>query len=306
MLTIFTTAKPFRGHTAIIQRNALKSWTLLYPDVEIIVFGDDEGAAEVCARYGLRHEPHVERNEHGTKRLDYIFDRAQEIAKHQTLCYANCDILLLNDFCRAVERVRTAHPEFLMVGRRWDTDIVDGIDFCDAGWAEKVDQCAIAANQQKDWWWIDYFVFSRGLYRGKIPPLVIGRVFWDNWLIWRAITLGVPVADASAVVRAIHQNHDYSYHPLGKEGVFNDQQSKRNFEYAGGWKHLRIIADATEVLTVKGLRPSRKRHWAGFSRSVREGRRFLRYRLWNPVWFLLLDITRPVRHALGLRARNKF
>jgi hypothetical protein len=31
MLTFFTTAKPFRGHHGIIQRNALKSWTLLHP-----------------------------------------------------------------------------------------------------------------------------------------------------------------------------------------------------------------------------------------------------------------------------------
>ena len=34
MLTLFTTAKPFKGHSAIIQRNALKSWTLLDPDIE--------------------------------------------------------------------------------------------------------------------------------------------------------------------------------------------------------------------------------------------------------------------------------
>ena len=46
MLTFFTTAKPFREHDAIIQRNALKSWKLLHPDVEVIFFGDDEGAAE--------------------------------------------------------------------------------------------------------------------------------------------------------------------------------------------------------------------------------------------------------------------
>jgi hypothetical protein len=28
MITFFTTAKPFRGHEAIIQRNALQSWKL--------------------------------------------------------------------------------------------------------------------------------------------------------------------------------------------------------------------------------------------------------------------------------------
>jgi hypothetical protein len=69
MLTLFRTAKPFRGHRGIIQLNALKSRTLLHPDIEIILFGDDEGAAEICTECGLRHEPHVERHESGVKRL---------------------------------------------------------------------------------------------------------------------------------------------------------------------------------------------------------------------------------------------
>lgn len=305
MITLFSTCKPFHGHNGVIQRNALKSWSRLHTDVEIILFGNDEGTAEVCAEYGLRHEGHVERNERGTKRLDYIFDRAQELARHETLCYANCDIILLDDFRLALERVLRAHREFLMIGRRWDVDITECIDFRDPGWADTVKQLAIAANRQKDSWWIDYFAFSRGLYRGKIPPLVIGRVFWDNWLVWRALTLEVPVTDASAVTRVIHQNHDYGYHPLGKQGVFNDEQAKQNFRYAGGWKHLRIIADATEVLTPQGLKPNRRRHWVAVQRSAREIGRYLRYSLLNPFWFFLLGITRPARHALGLRTRRK-
>lgn len=28
--------------------------------------------------------------------------------------------------------------------------------------------------------WIDYFVFTRGLYRAGLPPFVVGRVFWDT------------------------------------------------------------------------------------------------------------------------------
>jgi hypothetical protein len=48
MLTLFTTAKPFEGHSGVIQRNALKSWKLLHPDIEIILFGDDAGGAELA------------------------------------------------------------------------------------------------------------------------------------------------------------------------------------------------------------------------------------------------------------------
>ena len=65
MITFFATAKPFQGHSGIIRRNALQGWKLLHPDVEVILFGDDEGATEVRAELGLRHEPHVDRHESG-------------------------------------------------------------------------------------------------------------------------------------------------------------------------------------------------------------------------------------------------
>ncbi len=77
----------------MIQRNALESWTLLHPDIEVILFGDDEGAGLAARELGLRHEPHVERNEYGTKRLDYMFTTARAIARHEVLCYINCDII---------------------------------------------------------------------------------------------------------------------------------------------------------------------------------------------------------------------
>src|SRR5215472_14636510 len=98
MLTLFATAKAFEGHSGIIQRNALKSWTLLHPDVEVILFGDDKGAGEIAAELGLRHEACVERSEFGTKRLDSMFRQAQAIARHEILCYINCDILLFPEF----------------------------------------------------------------------------------------------------------------------------------------------------------------------------------------------------------------
>jgi hypothetical protein len=38
MLTLFTTPKAFSRHINVIQRNALRSWKLLDPDAEVIVF----------------------------------------------------------------------------------------------------------------------------------------------------------------------------------------------------------------------------------------------------------------------------
>ena len=113
MLTFFTTAKPLLGHNGVIQRNALKSWTRLHPGVEVILFGDEKGAVEAAKELGLRHEPHVARNEFGTKRLDFMFRRAQTIARHDLLCCINCDILLMRDFFDALKGVRERHWHFL-------------------------------------------------------------------------------------------------------------------------------------------------------------------------------------------------
>src|ERR1039457_6027675 len=124
MLTLFTTAKPFLGHSGIIQRNALQSWKLLHPDVEVILFGDEEGAADVSRELGLHHEPEIARDRAGLPYMNCMFDRAEEIARHDNLCYANCDIILTSDLLEALGRVRAVRSEFLIVGRRWDTDVV--------------------------------------------------------------------------------------------------------------------------------------------------------------------------------------
>jgi len=297
MLTIFSTPKPFRGHSNIIQRNAIRSWKLLHPDVEIILFGDEDGAAETCAELGVRHEPHVLRNEHGTKFLGYFFDRAQEIARHDTLCYVNCDIVLISDFTKAVERVKTVHEQFLMVGRRWDTDVTEPLAFERVDWENKLLALARQANVQRSPIWIDYFVFSRGLYLQKIPPFVIGRPGWDPWLIWFAKSSKIPVVNASQSVMAIHQNHDYSYHPQGARGVGSDPQAKKNYELLGSWLHYHRTDSAPEILSQNGLR----RNWLHWSVPARQAA----LRAKAKTWFTLLDITRPVRHSLGLRQKRQ-
>jgi len=302
MLTLFTTAKPFRDHIAIIQRNALKSWSLLHPAVEIILFGDDPGSAEVSREFGLRHEPAVDRTEFGTIRVDAMFAKAQQVARHSTLCYVNCDIILTDDFVRAVSAAQAAHSEFLMIGRRWDTDIRVPLDFADPAWAAHARRQALQARRQRDDWWIDYFAFSRGIYGPEVPPFAIGRTMWDDWLVWNIIHAKKPVIDASRVVVAIHQNHDYGHHPQGTQGVWKGEEAQRNAKLSGGWSHLRTIADAGEILTPEGLRPHPLRHLRSLARAFGASWRYLYFQLWNSFWFAVLDVTRPIRRALGLRS----
>jgi hypothetical protein len=243
----------------------------------------------------LRHEPHVQHNRFGSKRVDFMFARAQEIARHEVLCYCNCDIILLPEFCAALERVRERHARFLMVGRRWDTDVREALDFSDVGWGAGIRELAHAQGLQQPGWSVDYFAFRRGMYR-EMPALVVGRVWWDHWLVWKAREEGAAVVDASEVVTAIHQNHDYGYHPAGAKGVWTDEQARENYELAGGRWRLLTIDDATHILSANGERGNPRRLWAPYWR-------YLRPKV-APGWFALLDLTRPARRAVGLGTKG--
>jgi hypothetical protein len=295
MLTFFSTPKPFIGHSNIIQRNALKSWTLLHPNAEVILFGDEEGAAEACRDLGIRHEPQARRNEHGTKYLNYLFDRARDMSRHEFLCYANCDIMLTGDFLEGLKLVSKAHSQFLMVGRRWDTDITEPWDFSQPDWAQRLRSLALLNGKQNGPSWVDYFCFSRDLYYGKMPPFLVGRNGWDPWLIWQARKSEAHLIDASHRVIAVHQNHDYAYLGEGPAAERSNREASYNWSLGGttAW-HSYGVEAATEMLFEGRLRAN---HLAWFG-PVKT--RILSYP--RQAWWAFLRATRPIRHRLGLRS----
>jgi hypothetical protein len=294
MLTIFSTPKPFHGHSGVIQRNAIKSWTLLHPDAEVILFGDEDGAAETCRDLGVRHEPRVRRNDNGTKYLNYIFDRANEMASHNILCYANCDIMFGRDFRAALELTSRTYPQFLMIGRRWDTDVTVPWDFGQVDWYLRLQSLARLKGKQNGPSWTDYFCFSRDLYYGKIPPFLIGRNGWDPWLIWFARDSGVPLIDASQMAIAVHQNHDYAYLKHGTAVKHSQAEASYNWSLGDNtvWHYYTVDA-ATDRLLEGRIKVNR------FSRLGPIKSRVVSGLYWS--MFSLLKLTRPIRHWFGLR-----
>jgi len=295
MFTLFTMPKPFQGHFGTIQRNAVESWTQMHPRPEIILFGDEEGTAEVASDLGVLHLPEVQRNEHGTPLLSDFFQKAKSKASHSVLCYVNADIVLMDDLPAALARLSALPMGSLAVGRRWDLDVPGPLNFKNTDWQDELRAWARKAGCQRPANWIDYFVFSKEFTDG-VPPFAIGRTCWDNWLIWHARSIGLSVVDLSVEVTAVHQNHDYSHHPKGAAGVWDGEESKRNYKLAGGYWHVYTIDDATHLLGPAGLRPNPRKN----SRAVR---RFARA-LWETTRLGILDSTRPVRHSLGLRKKS--
>ena len=258
MLTLFAVPKHFKGHFNIIQRNAIQSWMRLKSSCEVILFGDDEGTAEVADEYGARHCPEIARNEFGTPLLNDIFEKAQRLSSNKLLCFINSDIILLSDFPKALRNLPFRH--ILVAGQRWDMQIDQPLDFNDAAWETKLrDRLGKnAVLHTPDG--IDYFVFSHGLW-GKIPPFAIGRPAYDNWLIYRARARRAAVIDATPVITAIHQNHDYSHAPNGWQTVWEGPESIQNKELAGGSKKFFTLLDANWQLTPNGfIRPQTPSH----------------------------------------------
>jgi len=297
MLTFFSTPKPFLGHIGVIQRNALRSWLRVHPDVEILLFGDDFGAAEACSELGIRHVPGVRKNRYGTKYLASIYDQAQELARHDLLCHVNCDILLLDDFPQAIHRVSGQLGPFVLAGRRWDVDIHEPLPFETPGWQNEVRELAVHTNRQRPSQWIDYFVFRKGLFHNQIPEFVIGRPGWDNWLLWFARHSGACLIDASAVVRAVHQNHDYGYHPEGEKGVWEGEEAQENYALLHGHRRFRTLDNATHLLKTEGMH---RNHRDWYVQAKRDA-----YDRLSSAWFRLLDVTRPLRQRIGLRQKGK-
>jgi hypothetical protein len=293
MITFFTTAKPFSGHNGITQRNALKSWTLLHPDVQVILFGDEDGAADVCDELGIQHQPCIERS-HLNRRLpvaNYLFDRAHALARHSWLCYLNCDIILTPDFCEAAHRLTQWRKSFLMVGRRWDLDINAPLDFSRPNWAADLRQEALRLGTMR-MNELDYFLFAKEMYQ-DIPPLIIGRVFWDFWMVWKVRSVGLPVVEASPRVIVVHQNHETAYlqETSAGQGTFLDPGAEWNYRLANCGKNFGNYSDCTHRLTRSGLLlPT-------FWRKERD-------KLKAFLWKTLIHDTYWLRKRLGLRRRK--
>jgi len=235
MFTIFSVPKPFEGHIGVIQRNAIKSWTMLNPLPEIILFGTDKGTSEICRELNLKHIPEIKCNEFGTPLIDDFFHKAQKLAKHDLLCYINSDIMLLDDFIPLLKRVSQLRGKWLVVARRWDVDINNPIDFNERDWQTKLVQ-HVKQKGKLQLGGTDYYLFPKGLYK-DVLPFAIGRGYWDSWLIWKVIKEGAKVINATKVTMSIHQNHQYSYVSKGND-FKNNPEIEYNWNLNGGWRYI--------------------------------------------------------------------
>ena len=302
MLTIFATPKPFRGHVGSIQRDAIRSWTVLRPRPEIILIGDDEGTEEVCAEYGLRWIAHVERSENGIPLTASVFSLGQSHATYPIVCYTNADVLYGNDFLEAV-RGCTEHlrgQPYLLIGGVWNVRRIPHEALERWAWETELKALAAKFGSFDGRVAMEYFVFPREV-RWDFPRLIIGRAGWDSWIPYQAHKRDIPVVDIGHVMTAIHQDHAREVYRAGKivlqhhspEDVHNLKLLGFRGRYWIGDARYRLTAAGTlEKLPHPRLRWLLQRLFAVRNWLVYE----LQHRYW-PLFVLLRGLVRISRAA---------
>ena len=250
LITLFSAPKPFTNpHIAIIQRNAIKSWTLL-PEVEVLLLGEETGLAEAARELGVKLIPNVTHNESGIPLISSMFQRARENSHSDLLCIINADMLLMPDFLEGARRSRFQRDKFVLLSQRWDLEITHPLNFIE-GWQNRLQSTVHSQGQLHRPAGSDFFLFPQSCYT-EIPNFAIGRAGWDNWMIYKARKEGWAVIDCTPSVMIVHQNHDYSHLPGGKPH-YEHPDTDENIRLAGGPANVRYtILDATHQLAADG------------------------------------------------------
>ncbi len=289
LITLFSAPKPFTDpHIAMIQRNAIRSWTLL-PNVDVLLLGEETGLAEAAKELGVKHIADVTRNANGTPLISSMFDLARKNSSSDLLCIINADMILMPDFVEAAKQTVKLKDKFVLLSQRWDYDITQPIEFTN-GWQDRLrftvhDQGFLHRPAGSD-----FFLFLKSCYT-DIPDFIIGRAGWDNWMIYKARKEKWTVIDCTPSVMIIHQNHDYSHLPGGKPH-YEHPDTNENIRLAGGEANIRYtIVDAThQLVNGKLVRPT-----LTYLRFMRGVELFLRKVFFFLPEKMLENVARPKR-----------
>jgi len=251
LITLFSAPKSFSDpHIAMIQRNAIKSWTLL-PDVDVILLGEETGLAEAGREFGVKHIPNVSHNESGAPLISSMFQLARENSNTELLCIVNADMILMSDFVQAAVESRSLllgkrQRKFVLLSQRWDLDVTQPVEFTE-GWQNRLSSIVHRQATLHRPAGSDFFLFPPACYL-DIPDFTIGRAGWDNWMIYKARREHWSVIDCTPSVMLVHQNHDYSHLPDGKPH-YKHPETNENIRLSGGQANIRYtILDSTHQL----------------------------------------------------------
>lgn len=298
LLTIYSWPKSFADpHIATIQRNATRSWLLLEPKPNILVFGDEDGIDRHCSEFGLTRGLGTAEVVDNTVRIRDLATLAERNSDSEFYCFINADIILTGGFIESIQQASRLSGPFLMGASPWNVSITEDFAF-GPNWELELSDRARAEDDCRPPHSCDWFVYRKGGLR-SVPDLLVGRWYIDNGLMWFARDNGYALVDATTGALTIHQRHDYRH--IGDTSRRPGSQTRGaelNLKAIGGTQGLFTFNNATHQFTAQGL----QRYWRGsLSRwsTHPDGPPFARF-LNKRIVGTAAALSGPVRRVLGL------
>ena len=233
MITIFSTPKDFTGEFDIIQRNAFSSWRALSRNIEIIIMGKSKGAKVVTKEIGALYIPDIPLTKQGTPTISGLFNVAENFGNNNYYCFLNSDIILSPSFIDAFQTIKKSKKKFLAVAQRYNIDIDSIIDFLNPTESKRFYKSAEDNAKIGSCSAIDIFCFTKNLYK-NIPEFSVGRIGFDNWLVWKARRTFTPVIDMTSSTIIFHQNHSYKFRDFNNHSnTLKSDEAKMNYKLMG-------------------------------------------------------------------------
>ena len=265
-IVIFTSPKPRNDQTEAVQIAAFRSWRRAFPKATILLYGDVASWKEEMDSLVMQAAGPLVKGMAGGEVICDMFQDASKRGVGQLLLYLNSDILLDDSAAHVVEKLQDRPGPWLGSARRWClprwSEVTPTSESEWRGFFSRADRSGIWGEACA----LDMFLFC-GLSFQSMPPFFIGHRGWDNWMIYHARALRIPVIDMSDEMRVIHCDHDYSYAkgntaPGRRDGPLEEE----NLKMLGGEERLFHLGHATHELSHGTVR--RCRSWGSLQRSM--------------------------------------
>ena len=201
-----------------IQHNVINALAAL-PRVRVALFTTDDEYKELGAAVGATVYTEFETAIGTVPVLRDMFARALDGCTTPMVGFVNGDILLSKDFADTVAAVQAAMDDgrltnrTFLVGRRYNiveslangTTLPTPATLADV---EALHTMLVGGKNVQPFLprSADYFVYSRAAvdWRRDVPPFVIGRIAYDNWLMQYGLQAGIDVVDGTATIIDVH------------------------------------------------------------------------------------------------------
>ena len=217
----------YNSEEQLVHNLTIRNWLLFHPFVIPVLFATEASLAEKCKRQGWDVRPVIETAADGVPVLKNMFLDAMSNYNTMFYAYSNGDILytnsLLETLVSGLESFITLDKPAMLVGKRTNIDHMTNTE--GSSWQN----IAVTAELRGELFSAraeDYFITTPSYPWEDIPPLVIGRLWYDNWLVYNARKQGHLVIDATITLLAVHQTTSLGNYEKHTDAKYNGKVLK--------------------------------------------------------------------------------